>query len=76
MNKVLEVRKKFPLWYLLSPQARGKLAAYQWEHFGVQLVIPPFPYAEIEVYTKRGFWALDRLMRETPNYPISVQGRK
>ena len=75
MNKVLD-RRLIPLWYLLSPESRGKLATYQYTHFGTQLVIPSFPFADIEVYTKRGFRAIDRFMRETPNQPVSVQGRK
>lgn len=77
MNRVLEVRRKYPLFYLLSPENRGKLATYQWEHFGVPLVIPEYPYAEIEVYTKRSSYVVPaRFMTETPNYPISIQGRR
>lgn len=75
--EVRNIRNKYPLWYLLSPENRGRLATFQWEKFGVEIVIPPYPYSDIEVHTKRSSYVIPTgFMSETPNYPISVEGRR
>lgn len=64
-----ELRNTYPLWYLLSPEGRGNLATYQWQHFGVQLSIPSYPSRPIEVHTKlEELQEIDRIMRQKPHY--------
>lgn len=68
-------RQTFPLWYLLSPEDRGKLAAYQWENFGVRIAIPEYPHDTIRQETKlEDVQEIDKLMREKPNAPKGRYG--
>jgi len=36
-------RPKYPLWYCISEEARQLLADYQWRHYGLKIIPPPFP---------------------------------
>lgn len=63
----------YPLWYLLSPENRGKLAAYQWEVHGVMIAIPDFPYAAVNVETR--LVNTREVMRTMKQKPNAVRGQ-
>ena len=67
-----ENENKFPLWHLLSPANRSKLANYQWEQYGVRIAIPNTP-TEVSIQTKiEDIEEIDKFMRQKPN---EVKGR-
>lgn len=65
------------LWFCLSKENKDKLARFYEENFGMKLVPPRRDRRAIHCEVKIEDTAeISRLMQESPNYSLDVQGRE